>query len=223
MLQAASRYRRFPFFCVDALLSAASFWAPSLLISNMFGAAVVGGVALALKLVNWPIILVGGAVGQVYTGEAARLMRENPAGQYPLLIKTTRRLAVLGSPLFVIGLAAPFVFAPVFGPKWQQAGLFCAILTPTAYLQLIIAPISALANIAERQHLQLLLDGSRAALIAVVFILAFRGHWAVIPTLIVYVSATTVSYVGYLLLYARVARAISLAHSSKPSAEERFP
>lgn len=215
MRQAASRYKRFPLFGGTALLSVATLWLPPLFVAAMFGPEVTGGLALAMRVMSWPMQFVGNAVGQVYTGEASRLMRQAPAGQYPLLMRTTKRLALLGAPLFGLGLAAPFVFVPLFGPKWEQAGVFCALLTPMVFLQLVVAPISALANIAERQDLQFVADASRAALIIAVFAVARRGQWAPVPTLAAYASTMALCYVGYFALYARIAK--STTESATPS------
>ncbi len=136
-------------------------------------------------------------------------MRQEPAGQYRLLMRTTKRLSLLGAPILGIGLAAPFLFAPLFGQRWEQAGVFCALLTPMVFLQLVIAPISALSNIAERQDLQLLADASRAAMIIAVFALARRGQWLAVPTLSAYVLTMVLCYVGYFVLYARIARSVA--------------
>jgi hypothetical protein len=82
------------------------------------------------------------------------------------------------------------------------------------YVQFLVSPISTLTNIAERQDLQSIIDSSRAGLIVALFVLTGRAHWPVIPTLEIYSLTMVVSYVGYFLVYARVAR--TLDRSAQP-------
>lgn len=207
MRQVAWRYRRFPLFSGTVLLNIAGLRLPSLLIASAFGADIVGGFALVMRVLGWPMQFVGRAIAQVYTGEAARLAREDPAGLYALLMKTTRRLAVMGLSVLAIGLLAPLLFAFVFGDKWREAGVYCQILSPMFFAQFVVSPISGLANIMERQDLQLYGDAARAVIVVAVFLGAARAHWGAVPALALYSGVMTLTYIAFFVMYAAIARA----------------
>lgn len=206
MMTQAWRYRRFPLFSVTSELNAAAAYLPSLMIASAFGAGVVGSFALVTRVMRLPLSFVGTAIGQVYTGEVAHLIRENPKALYSLLIRTTKRLAVLGIVVVVIGAAAPLYFPVVFGAQWREAGYFCLVMTPMMYAQFVVSPISSVANLLERQDIQLYGDGARAALIVAVFWLARHQQWQAMPAMLAFSIGMTVTYIGFMLVYMRVAR-----------------
>ncbi len=206
MRQVAWRYRRFPFFSATALLNIAGLRLPALLIAALFGAVVAGSFGVVMRVMGWPMQFIGGAIAQVYTGEAARLVRESPADLYALLMRTTRRLALIGLSVLGVGLLAPLFFSFVFGERWHEAGVYCQVLAPMLYAQFVVSPISALANIVERQDLQLYGDAVRASIVVGLFYLASRWHWTPVATLAGLSALMTLTYVAYFIMYATIAR-----------------
>lgn len=219
----AWRYRRFPLFSITAILNIAGLRLPALLVAALFGSAVAGRFALVMRVLGWPMQFVGTAVSQVYTGEASRLARENPAGLYGLLMRTTRRLALLGLSVLGAGLLAPFFFGFVFGEGWREAGVYCQIMAPMLYAQLVVSPTSALASIVERQDLQFYGDAARAGAIVGLFYLAFRLHWTPVLTLICLSGALTLSYAIYFGIYAWLAASLKRTAKRPPVPAEGNP
>jgi O-antigen/teichoic acid export membrane protein len=166
MAEAATRYRRFPIFATPSnFLNTLGLQAPLLLMVGLYGPSIGGQFALATRIGALPVGLVAAAVGQVFTAEAARLAREEPAALIGLFWKTTRSTAFLAFVPFVLLALGAYWFAPfVFGDSWRQAGLFVAVLTPLCFMQLVMSPTSAALDVLERQDLNLIREIVRSCL-----------------------------------------------------------
>ena len=202
----AWRYRRFPLFSVAALLNVCGTQLPPVLIASSFGAAAAGGFMLALRVLAWPMQLMGVAISQVYDSEVARLVREDPAGLYPLITRTARRLVLLGLPILGLGALSPSAFPFIFGHRWREAGIYGLVMAPLAFAQFVVSPVNSVANMLERQHLQLYADGSRTAIIVGVFVWGAQAHWTLLRTTIAYCGLTTLLLGASFVMYLSVAR-----------------
>ena len=171
---AASRYRRFPLLTSPSiLLNAVGLEAAVLVVVALYGTDVGGHFALAQRVIQLPVTVVGVAIAQVYFAEAAQVARERPGDLRRLFWRTTRALIVTAIvPSVVGGLAAPFLFGPVFGDAWVEAGQFVAILAPMYFLIFVTSPTGATLDILERQDLRLLREIVRLILIGGVVVLA---------------------------------------------------
>ncbi len=157
MAAAATRYKRFPIFSSgSALLATLGLQAPLLLLVAFYGTEVGGQFAIASRICAIPLTLVAAAVGQVFMSEAARLARTEPIAVRALFVRTTRSLATVAiGPAILLAVAAPFVFGPIFGAAWRQAGLFVAILAASYFVEFVIAATGDVLYVLERQGLQL--------------------------------------------------------------------
>jgi O-antigen/teichoic acid export membrane protein len=175
---AASRYRRFPLFTSPSiLLNTLGLEAAVLVVVALYGTDVGGHFALAQRVIQLPVTVVGVAIAQVYFAEAAQVARERPSDLRRLFWRTTRALmAVAIAPAVLGGLAAPFLFGPVFGDAWHEAGQFVAILAPMYFLIFVTSPTGATLDILERQDLRLVREIVRLVLIAGVILLALNLH-----------------------------------------------
>lgn len=155
---AARRYRRFPIFSSgSALLNSLGEQAPLLVLVPIFGAAVGGQFALAVRVSALPVTLIAAAVSQVFVAETARMAREEPASLRGMFGRTTRTLAIVAAgPFLLLALLAPILAGLVFGDAWRDVGLFVAILSPMFYLQLVASPTGGTLDVLERQDLHLL-------------------------------------------------------------------
>jgi O-antigen/teichoic acid export membrane protein len=173
---AASRYRRFPLLTSPSiLLNALGLEAAVLVIVALYGTDVGGHFALAQRVIQLPVTVVGVAIAQVYFAEAAQVARERPGDLRRLFWRTTRALiATALVPSVVGGLAAPFLFGPIFGDAWVEAGRFVAILAPMYFLIFVTSPTGATLDILERQDLRLLREIVRLILIGGIVLLAIN-------------------------------------------------
>jgi O-antigen/teichoic acid export membrane protein len=165
---AAWRYRSFAVLSSPAaLLNEIGLQAPLLLVVALYGATTGGLFALAQRLVQAPLWLLTTAIAQVFVAEAAVRAREDPASLRPLFSRTLRRLMKIGGPMvIVLAIAAPLLVGPVFGSRWEDAGVYVAILAPFYLLQLATSPLGGTLDVLERQDLHLIREIVRVLLIS---------------------------------------------------------
>src|SRR5207244_93146 len=129
---------------------------PALYLSSAYGLKVAGAYALGNRIVGAPMQLIGGSMGQVYRGESARLVREQPTLLKGLFLRTGRRLVAAGMPpILLLALIGPQVFALVFGANWRTAGQYLQILAPVLVIQFVTSTLSCIVEVVERQDLYL--------------------------------------------------------------------
>ncbi|WP_439686860.1 O-antigen translocase [Cupriavidus oxalaticus] len=151
----AIRYKNFPLYSTwTALFNVAGLQLVPLVFSALYGTAVVGFFAFALRMVSAPTALIGGALGNVFLAHAPTARRN---GELTALAENMRRkLAMAGIPALVLLLfAGPDIFAAVFGERWRQAGQYASWMAPWIYLQFQFSPVSHLADVLEMQRLEL--------------------------------------------------------------------
>lgn len=193
---AAYRYRRFPLLSSgSALLNTAGTQLPVLLLAGFYGPQVAGWFALAQKIVGVPMAMVGRAVGQVYLGEASRLVQIDIKALQSLFIDTMRRLLILGFlPAVLLTLGGPELFTFVFGSNWLKSGSYVQVLALMFLVQFAVVPLSQTLNILERQDLQLSWDVGRLILVVGgLFLVNFLEYSAYIA-IIVYGVTMLISY-----------------------------
>lgn len=148
----ARRYVRFPTFSAPAaLLNLTATRLPVLLLAAFAGEATVGQFGVAYGTLALPLGLVTGAAGQVFFARAAAAVRD---GTLPALTRRTLRglLAVTVFPSLAVVAAGPGLFAFVFGPQWETAGVFARLLAPWVLAVSVAGPLTALFDVLERQR-----------------------------------------------------------------------
>ena len=82
--------------------------------------------ALSARIVYAPFSSISGAVSTVFMGQFSRADNEQ---RRPLLIKTWKKLTVLGSIIYVpVIMFAPLVFKWIYGSEWEMAGQMARVL-----------------------------------------------------------------------------------------------
>lgn len=142
----AREHRDFPLYATPAtLIFAISLQIPVFMLTLMYDIQVVGWYTLAYQMLALPTTLIAGSLAQVFYGEAATSIRENPAALKPLYLDTTRKLILISLPAIVIPtMIAPLLFPIIFGAEWTEAGLYCLPLALVAASQFVISPTSKL-------------------------------------------------------------------------------
>jgi len=135
--QVATEYRLFPIFTSPAqVINAIGSQLPSLVLPHLYGAVVTGQYSLAQRVLFQPMALVGQAVNQVFLGNAARLVVEDPSQLWPLFVRLNVCLLTLMAPGLVLMWVGTETFTFVFGPAWGQAGHFAGIMIVASLLGL---------------------------------------------------------------------------------------
>jgi O-antigen/teichoic acid export membrane protein len=196
---AAGRYRRFPILSSgSALLNSVGEQAPLLLLVGIFGAAVGGQYALAVRVSALPVTLVAAAVSQVFVAETARLAREQPSALRGMFGRTTRTLALVAiGPFALMALAAPILAGAVFGDTWRDAGFFVTILAPMFYLQLVTSPTGGTLDVLERQDLHLLREILRLVFVSGAALISVVTRPSSVVAVGVFSVAGCLTYVAY--------------------------
>lgn len=206
--RAARSYIRFPLLSSgSSLLNSAGIFLPPVLITSGYGLHVSGLFALANRMLEVPIRLVGTSVANVYLAEAAGLLRSDPARLRRMFHRTALRLLVIGGiPAITAGLVSPWIFAIVFGEDWRDAGAYAQVLAPYIAARFVVLPISQTLNILNRQDIQLLWDAGRLVVVVVSLLGAARLGWP--PRLAIFVFGIGM-LLCYLTLFLLAARALS--------------
>ena len=201
---AARRYRRFPVFSTwEGLFNTAGLQLPPLMFAALFGPAAAGLYALANRVLNLPMSLIGGAIGQVFFANAAEAQRAGQLG--PLVAQLHAKLAHIGlPPALLLILLGPDLFGLVFGPAWGQAGEFARWMAPWLYLVFVSSPLSTLFAVLEHQKqgltFQVILLVAR---IGAILTGAWIGDLGV--TIMLFASVSALCWFGFLFWVARLA------------------
>lgn len=133
----------------------------------------IGQFALAIRILQAPMSLIGSSIAQVFYQQAAKNQHENI--NHSLLIKSTiKKSAILALPIPVVLLLwGPQLFAYVFGEPWLFAGSVARILSPWIYFDFIRASISQIPIILNKQKVMFWI--SFASNLSLVLILIYFG------------------------------------------------
>lgn len=144
MREAASRHRDFARYRTPQnLINALSQSLPLLLLSAGAGPAAAGQYAVAMAVLAVPVALIAGAMQQVFYPRVAEAVRRGEDVR-ALLWRTTRALALASAlPFLLLVLAAPGLFAVVFGADWREGGEYARWLAAWMWLQCVNVPAVA--------------------------------------------------------------------------------
>jgi len=214
VFSAAREYRQFPLYASGAaLLNSLGGALPPLLLSSFYGEEVTGWFSLAYKVMLLPLSLVGIAVGQVFLGEAAEVVRDRPGELPGLFTRVTGRLMLLGLLIVAGGAVSPFAFPIIFGARWGPAGVYAACLSVFCAAQLVVSPISTVVIVRKRMGVQLTFDALRAVLVALALWLPAQLQLPGVVAVAAYSLAMLLTYGLYYVVY----RKIALAPSETPA------
>lgn len=167
------KYDKFPKVSTsEALLNTLAIQGPLLLIAATSGLSDAGHLLFGLSIIQAPIALLGGSIGQVFLSKAPSEFRAGTLGK--MTLETLSKLGTHGAPLILlVGVLSPFVFPYVFGSEWTRAGVLVAWMTPWFLLQFVATPISMVLHVTGNQRLAMWLQGCG-------FLIRFGGTWIAI-------------------------------------------
>lgn len=153
VLTALGQYRKFPLYNLwGALMNVAGLQAAPLLLASFFAPAVAGYYALTLRVLSLPVALVGQAVGQVFYPTVAKMIHDRESSR-SLVLKTATSLLTISLPVFlIVALLGPELFRFVFGPAWDDAGVYAQLLAPWLLLSFVSSPLSTFVLAKEKQQ-----------------------------------------------------------------------
>lgn len=167
------RFGGFAFFSSWAgfLHLAATAFAP-LLFASLYSKEVSGFYNLGQKAIWNPMVVLSGAMAQVFVGRAAAAYRDDKSQLAGLFDRTAKRLFLIGiGPMAILTLIGGPLFAWVFGPEWREAGVYMQIIAFTQLAQFAVGPVFQVLSILEKPRLILVCD-------AIGFIVIVGGVWS---------------------------------------------
>ncbi len=180
----AGRYRKFPGFSLPAqFLNTASLQLPIFTFSVFFTGAIAGWYALAQRVLNAPMTLIGTAIGQVYFQKSAEFSSD-PEKLKQLTWNLYRILLIVGIlPLGAVLVFGDLLFGWVFGAEWTNAGNYASMLSVWILFVFISSPLSNLFYVQERQRqglvLQAVIFASRFLVVAVCVLWHLDAYYTV--------------------------------------------
>jgi len=197
-----------------ALANAVGDSLPSFIFAKAFGLEVAGLYLMASRLFALPSQMVGGAVSQVFMGEASQRLRVSHQ-TVPRYFQTVHnKLRWVGAAILVLGLLSPFYLSLILGAKWHAAGAVAVILAPMAAVDITVRPLYNITVIGNRPSLQLytglLPMGLSIIGLGVPILMGFPSQTALIS----YSFCRCLSYVIIYYVYRGVARKIGRGSGS---------
>jgi O-antigen/teichoic acid export membrane protein len=203
--RAAVAYRSFALITAPSgIVNAVGAQGPSLVLPLLYGTSVTGQFSLAHRLLSQPMVLAGLAAKQVFWGNAARLVVENPAGLWPLFLKLNLCLLAMMAPGFVLTWAGPQIFRFLFGPSWEQAGQFAGVLVVASFIGLAAYGTTSL-EVHRLNHWMAAWEFMRLVLVASALATAAWMGLSPVRCIVAMTAAATLSNAVLLGLNARAA------------------
>jgi O-antigen/teichoic acid export membrane protein len=168
----AKKYANFPRYLILAHgFNTASAQSPVLFLSALFGSGSAGFYILIQRVIGAPMVIVAGAIGDVFRHEASREYAKT--GQCRSIYRSSflRLLVISIIPFSIFLLFAPELFVLVFGDTWRLSGEYSQILTPMFFLQFITSPLSTMYMIAQKQKFDLVWQAILFSLLSLAFLI----------------------------------------------------
>lgn len=153
------RYRRFPLYSTWAFLFAnGARELPTLLLAGLFSTAVAGMYALGVRVLGFPMLMIGDAIAKVFFRYATELSDQ------PARLSDSTRLLVRSAiylifpPMLLLSVAGPPLFELVFGKEWLDAGRFAQILAMSFLVTFLYRVLGIFFDIHEKQATRLVFD-----------------------------------------------------------------
>ena len=200
-LKTLQRYSHFGIYTSTAsLINTLGNHVPTLIFASAFGAAQLGQLALAQRLLLLPAGLIGSSVAQVFLSQAAERYRTGMLKQ--LVKQASQKLMLYG---LIVVILACLVVAPmmplVFGHEWNPTRWIIPLLCPLFLGQLIVSPLSMAFLAAERNRSELCAQSLLIAIRILPLIVAtslVRVNFT--DALSIYSISAFVGYLAYLLI-----------------------
>jgi len=147
----AIRYKKFPKYVWSGLFNQLSFQAPVIILGYFFTPTVVGLFALSRRVLAEPMQLIGESLSRSFFQKASEThnMGKDSAQLSERLLHYLILFVLF--PMALLGLTSVEVFSVVFGEKWQEAGVYTALLVPTFTAIFLCRPISVFFDLLEKQ------------------------------------------------------------------------
>ena len=188
-----------------SIVNAASLTAPILVLAYFYLPLEVGWYALMARLVGAPVGVLTSALARSFWSQAADHARAREIAELSTLYRrTTFRLALACIPVIIGCLAGPFFVGPLLGQaEWGGAGYVLAAMVPFFVGSILFSPTNHLV-VLDMQHMQLLVDVTRLALVMLSIVAASQLGLGIVSAVFLASSSSLVGHAILFFLHLRV-------------------
>lgn len=179
LLGLARTHLRFPLISTpSALINAAGFSLPVIMLERFYGAQAVGVFSLLERVMGIPTVLIGQPLSQLFSHSYRSSLARGGAAAVATIRKAVGSAALLGGVPFVVLLCAGApLFNWVFGPQWEATGRLAQVLALPYFISYLLWPTMPALIIVNRLRPQLIWDIARAgAMLAVLILIGTSGR-----------------------------------------------
>lgn len=156
------RYREFPLYSTWAYLFAnGGRELPTLIFAAMFSTAVAGMYALGVRVLGFPMLLIGDAVARVFLRYAVDLAADSARLSESTCLLVRSAFYLIFPPMLVLGVLGPQLFRLVFGPEWIEAGVMAQVLALSFLATFLYRVLGVFFDIHEQQRMRLVVDAAQ--------------------------------------------------------------
>jgi O-antigen/teichoic acid export membrane protein len=190
-------------------------------IVQLYGPNAGGQLALVLRVLAIPIVLIATSVADSFHSRLAIYAREAPEKMVPLFKRTTVGLFLAGlGPAAAIALGGGQIFSFIFGKEWVVAGTLAMLSTPFLLAQITVSPLTRVVFVLRGQRSKLLYDIFLLAGVLGVFKYASVYKLTLTQTVLAFSVVNTLAFILYYIVLARIV-AKAAAGSSISREEQR--
>lgn len=189
----------------SSLLDAVALALPLPLIAAGFGAEAAGQFALAQRVLQAPVGLVGKSVADAFHARLSVHHRERPAHVPAFFHRTTLLLVALALvPSGIVLLLGAGGFAVIFGGRWGVGGTLAVVMLPWAMSQLVVSPLSRVVLVLGGQREKLIYDIAAVLLVVGAYGWGHAAGWGLVRTVFALSLGQAAAYGIYFLVLRHV-------------------
>ncbi|MCK5538427.1 MAG: oligosaccharide flippase family protein [Bacteroidales bacterium] len=195
------KYKKLPMFNLpNAVIDGFRLSGISILIAKFFATATLGQFALAWKMVQIPMSLIGSSLSQVFF---QKISSANKSDLNSIVKKFMIKASLIALPIFlIIYFFAADIFMIVFGENWKLAGESASAMAPWLFLNFISMPMANVFIVLNKQEIVLVVSIFYMLVpIIILLILNKLGFIYVLNFITLFMSFILLLYIGLVLIY----------------------
>lgn len=195
MKKMARRYIKFPKFSLWATL--ANTLSTNLLeifLSTVYSIATLGFYSLSNRVLGLPSALLGDAVGKVFFQKATE-EKHKTGKAINTFTSTLKYLVLIGIPAYsILFFVVEDAFAFIFGEEWRIAGIYSRYLVLFYFIRFIMAPLSIINSIFEKQQISLIWQSGLLIITLLIFLTATVFEFSIFQFLTTFTITISIYY-----------------------------
>jgi len=174
----------------------------NILIAKFFTTTTLGQFALAWKMVQTPMSVIGKSLSQVFFQKIASVKRDE---LYAIIKTFILKASLVALPIFlVIYFFSVDIFSFVFGANWSLAGESASVMSPWLFLNFLTSPLSQIFIILNKQEIMLLFSlFYMATPLGILYLFQDVAFIDVLSMVTLSMSIMLLIFIGMVLFYAK--------------------